>query len=85
MATNPPIIEVYIDDKGGCSYKLRPCDLSAPAYGLLLADVAMQIAMMFEMESKGKFTRAEILEVIREYFGKEIARPTSEITFAVTH
>jgi hypothetical protein len=78
--SNPPIIEVYIDEEGTASVKLRPCsNLPAEGYAMILADLAVDVAKMFESESEGKFSQVGILRVISEYFNKEIARPTAPV------
>ena len=75
---NEPIIEVFCDEEEqSCACRLRTCNLPAEVYGIVLYDLARQIARMFAQH--GGFDEASVLAVIMEYFDKERARPTSEV------
>ena len=75
-APTPPLIEVTIDKSGRIDYRLRTSLLSTQAYGQILATLAAQIAVMFEVE--GGMKKEKVLAEIAGFFADEIVQPTAE-------
>lgn len=78
---NPPepILAVYLDDQAQ-SYQVRLTTSKLPAegYGIMLFDIVRHVAAMFAKESD--FSEEHVKEKILEWFDKERAQPTSEIS-----
>jgi hypothetical protein len=73
-----PIIAVFYDNaKQTYSVQLRVCSMPAEVYGVLLYDMARQLAAMFAQESS--HDQAQVLAAILAYFDKERRNPTSSI------
>ena len=72
-----PVISVHFDATGNYAVKMRPCGLPAEGYGILLYDIARQIAQMFAQE--GGYDEAAILAAILRHFDQERAKPTSDV------
>ena len=74
-----PIIEVFCDEKEqACACRLRTCSMLAEAYGIVLYDIARQVAKMFAQH--GGHDEGDVLSVILQHFDKERAKPTSEVS-----
>lgn len=75
MATAPErIIEVLLDEQGSLTYRLRTSLLNTRDYGRVLATIARQIAVMFELE--GRFDREQVLTEILHAIANEAEQPT---------
>lgn len=73
-----PIIAVYHDEKEqSCQVRLVSCSMPAEGYGIVLHDIARQVAKMFAQQ--GGFDEHRVLVAILSYFDAERAKPTSDV------
>lgn len=72
--TNAVIIEVSVDN-GRIDYRLRTSLLSTKDYGQILASLAAQIAIMFQVE--GGMNKEKVLNEIAGFFADELERPSA--------
>lgn len=72
-----PIIAAYMADDRSIQTRLTPCSLSSYEYGIVLADLARQIAKMFAMH--GGHSEDEAMAHIVQMFNREAENPTSSV------
>ena len=68
-----PVIEVSVTEAGDVTYRVRTTLLTTIAYGIILANLAQQMAQMLSEE--GGVDRDTALQQITSAFGAELDQP----------